>query len=151
VEFDPDMWSGRRMAAPSNAPDEVLYHELVHASRYVNGVFDGEPVNKGYDDAEEYLAIVLTNIYMSEKGQWIFAGDHDVGILQGRDAIGFLNNQQHVDMPPTRLIENFRNSQRQFYDKLAHLPPYQPKYNWVRQYDLDRPRYLHMLQGNFRM
>ena len=139
------------MKPPGNAPDEVLYHELVHASRLVNGVYDRVPVNQKYDDEEEYLAIVLTNIYMSEKGQWRFVGDHKDGILEGRDAIGFLNNAQHVDMPPIRLIENFRNSQRMFYEKLAHLPPYRPKYNWVRQYDLDRPRYLHMLQGNFRM
>lgn len=93
------------------------------------------PVNQKYKDEEEYLAVVLTNIYLSEKGQWVFRGDHDDGILVGPPASGFLNNPQHVNMPPRRLIEDFRNSQPQFYDRLAHLPPNRPKYNWVREYN----------------
>ena len=135
VEYTPDMWPVvAGPVDPGGAADEALYHELVHASRIVRGLADRMPVNKKYGDEEEYLAVLLANIYLSEKGQWVFRANHDNGILLGPPAIGFLNNPQHVDMPPRRLIEDFHYSQPHFYDTLAHLPPDRPKYNWVRQY-----------------
>lgn len=144
ITFSPEMWTGAAMAKPSNAPDEALFHEMVHASRIMRGVSDDPPVNAGYTDQEEYLAVVLTNIYMSEKGQWVFAGDHDIStVLQGSQATDFLRNPQKVDMPPAKLIENFRWSQPKFYQALVHLPA-PPKYNWVRDY-------YQQSKGNFTM
>jgi hypothetical protein len=133
VEFAPGIWDD---------PDEVLYHELVHASRIVRGVLDRMPVDHNYDDAEEYLAVVLTNIYMSEKGQFShLRADHADGLLSRRAASWFLQNPQHVNMPPAKLIEGFRNTQWDFYNKLAQLPPDRPKNNWVGEYERNRARY----------
>ena len=70
-------------------------------------------------------------------------------VLTGADANNFLRNVQHADMPPVTLIEKVRSSQRVFYDALAHLPPAHPKYNPVRDYDLDRPFLLQKRQGDF--
>ncbi len=70
-------------------------------------------------------------------------------VLTGADADNFLRNVQHADMPPVTLMENFRVSQPVFYNALAHLPPDQPKYNWVRDYELDRPFLLQKQQGGF--
>jgi hypothetical protein len=56
---------------PGFRPDQVLLHELVHAGRVV-----GHQVNTikltglmaAYDNEEEFFAVVVANIYMSEKG-----------------------------------------------------------------------------------
>ena len=50
------------------ATDEVLYHELVRASRMIAGVMNFAPADHWYQDSEEYLAVILTNIYVSDKG-----------------------------------------------------------------------------------
>jgi hypothetical protein len=145
VKYTPGMYTGSVMAEISKGPDEVLFHELVHASRQMRGVADKIPVNAGYGNQEEYLAVVLTNIYMSEKGQWRFRaswGDWDddeepTGArahLQGGDADWFIRNVQHVNLSPSQLMENFKRSQPRFFNALAHLPPERPKFNPVRQY-----------------
>jgi len=43
-------------------PDEVLFHEMVHAGRLLGH-------DDGSDDEEEYFAILIANIYISEKGK----------------------------------------------------------------------------------
>ena len=145
INFTPGMYTGSVMAQEAKAPDEVLFHELVHASRQMRGVRNEIPVNAGYGTQEEYLAVVLTNIYMSEKGQWRFRASHGAwgedetpqganAILQGGDADWFLRNVQKVNLPPRQLMENFKSGQPDFYNKLAYLPPDRPKFNPVRQY-----------------
>ena len=138
VWYTPGMYSDKRRASgrPGRNPDEVLFHELVHASREMRGVMNQMPVNKGYDDMEEYLAEVLSNIDLSDKGQTVFSGNHGGSvILQGADADNFLHNSQNVDVRPTTLIQNLKDYQLSFYQALVKLPDWRPKYNWVRQYD----------------
>jgi len=51
--------------------DEVLFHEMIHALRG-SVVHDKTPLGGGlwrYADTEEFFAVVLTNIYISEKGK----------------------------------------------------------------------------------
>jgi hypothetical protein len=134
IRFTPSMY--RPSSGPGQAPDEVLFHELVHASREMRGVFFRMPANKGYIDLEEYIAIILCNIYLSEKRQEVFVGTHDgSAILRGADADNFLHNVQRVDLPPTMVIQNFKDSQPKFYRALVDVPPARAKYNWIRQYD----------------
>jgi hypothetical protein len=156
VEFSPgkfERYHRHHPAAPGFAPDEMLYHELVHATRYVAGVIDRVPVDHKYDDAEEYLAIILANMYRSDRGfrPIVFRGDHGIGpgaaVLTRQDAINFLQNPQRTDISPIRIIENFRNSQMRFYAKLAHLPPGQPWFNPVREYDARYGRTLPGMPG----
>jgi len=46
--------------------DEVLFHELVHAMRQIRGlIYLGIP-RDGFQNEEEFIAILLTNIYSSE-------------------------------------------------------------------------------------
>jgi hypothetical protein len=47
---------------PGLAPDEILFHEIVHASRLIGNDF-------GPRNEEEFFAVLVTNIYMSEKGK----------------------------------------------------------------------------------
>jgi hypothetical protein len=85
VRFTPESWKAGGQCALDNAPgigiaeDEVLLHELLHAYRKVRGTFNRMPLNTpgmSYENLEEYFAIVVSNIYMSENGKLNFRKDH---------------------------------------------------------------------------
>jgi len=61
------------------APHEVLFHELVHAYRYVSGKHPAHAaLARGglrfYDNAEEFFAILITNIFISDPSTPITTG-----------------------------------------------------------------------------
>jgi hypothetical protein len=51
-------------------PDETLFHEFVHAFRMASGAATVAPLVKGglldYQDAEEFIAVLVTNIYLTD-------------------------------------------------------------------------------------
>ena len=59
--------------SPGQKPDEILCHEMLHAARYLGGDFKMTPIPSmpDYDNEEDYFAILVTNIYSSEKGRGI--------------------------------------------------------------------------------
>jgi hypothetical protein len=62
-----------------HAPDERLLHELVHALRIMQGRRNTVPTEdtvRNYDNEEEFLAIVVTNVYISAKGKSKLRADH---------------------------------------------------------------------------
>ena len=82
VSFTPIIWTKycnqNKHAHRSGAqPDEILFHEMVHATRQLRGVFDPQPLGFLYDTEEEFYAILLANIYGSETGRSIdLRSDH---------------------------------------------------------------------------
>ena len=50
-------------------PDEVLFHEMTHATRQMRGILNSLPLGHMYDTEEEFFAILLANIYASETGR----------------------------------------------------------------------------------
>jgi len=89
IEFSPHIYYPRVRHIPASPngdqPDEVLYHELVHAFRRssskrnrvdsVGGLID-------YDSNEEFYAILATNIYISDstnKRKTALLRDHQFG------------------------------------------------------------------------
>jgi hypothetical protein len=51
-------------------PDELLLHEMVHALRIMQGVWNPMPSNDyifDYKNFEEFLAVVITNVYICTK------------------------------------------------------------------------------------
>jgi hypothetical protein len=76
LKFSPSTWAPGEHACYGghygSQPDEVLLHELVHASRYMHGLLNAIPTEdnslRGYDNEEEFVAIVTTNVYISSKG-----------------------------------------------------------------------------------
>ncbi len=71
--------------------DEVLLHELVHSGRLLDGFEQGahklEPNpddvvpyanedSAAYETIEEFMTILVSNIYLSEKGQKVFRASH---------------------------------------------------------------------------
>ena len=65
------------MFAQNRGPDDTLLHELVHSLREMQGKFTQYPTRtKGYDNEDEFFAILVQNIYASEKGITILRRDH---------------------------------------------------------------------------
>ncbi|MEI2773972.1 MAG: hypothetical protein V9G98_25745 [Candidatus Competibacter sp.] len=80
IAFRPERWSGgtpkiNGREGPGSAADEILIHELVHASRIVRGVRNscfGAP--RGWNDYEEFVAITLCNVFSSENNRGLRFG-----------------------------------------------------------------------------
>jgi hypothetical protein len=63
-----------------SAPDEVLYHELVHAQRGAARIHDPSGLGSAlsrYTNMEEFLAVVLANVYISNKGSGGLRAGHN--------------------------------------------------------------------------
>jgi hypothetical protein len=84
IFFSPETWAmdscGR---VPGYRPVETLFHELVHASRFTRLGFAGLDKSelKDMQDPEEFLAVMLTNVYRSEQGAKKFNRDYRTGAL----------------------------------------------------------------------
>jgi hypothetical protein len=82
--------------------DAVLYHELVHAIRYLQGRFQATPARsvRRYTNAEEFFAIVVTNVYLSEIRAPLRYGHADsTTILQNPDTwMNHPHNRQMVGL-----------------------------------------------------
>jgi hypothetical protein len=64
-------------ANPGQEAGEVLLHELVHALRAMSGRENSLPMGRAFDTQEEFYAILVTNIYTSERGAArSLRGDH---------------------------------------------------------------------------
>jgi hypothetical protein len=139
VEFSPEAYvsgSKSRPTGPGWEDDEVLFHELVHASRQVVGAVYLLPVTQGYDNEEEYIAIVLCNIYIREKHHAAaLRGDHGQATL--KDPERFLDNVQKVDLEPRVLLERFGLRQKHFFDDLVRIDASTTPFNPVRQYSAE--------------
>jgi len=64
------------MFARNSGPDDALVHELVHALRVLRGKYLQLPTrSKAYKNEEEFFAILVQNVYASEKGMPIYWGN----------------------------------------------------------------------------
>jgi hypothetical protein len=81
--YEPAAWShpsAKRSIDPANHfhADDVLFHELVHALRMMRGLMDLSKI-RDWDNIEDLLAIMLTNIYNSSNNRNNdLRGDHNV-------------------------------------------------------------------------
>jgi len=103
VAYDPLRFTSPAYVTPgtprfAGRPDEVLFHELVHAFRIItgargSGMAMAAPMASYYDNTEEFLAIVLANIYVSDvtnkhgsglrashHGHWALGADIDSSV-----------------------------------------------------------------------
>jgi hypothetical protein len=81
VYFTPSEWGGGESACSgpgtSWPADQVLFHELVHALRDMQGLSNPVPTaNTSYLNEEEFLAIVVEGVYVSAKGGTKFRANH---------------------------------------------------------------------------
>ncbi|MEW5974996.1 MAG: hypothetical protein AB1898_04210 [Acidobacteriota bacterium] len=67
---------------PGEESGEVLLHEMVHALRQMSGRETGLPMRRGFDTQEEFFAVLITNVYTSERGPFRqLRGDHGTAPL----------------------------------------------------------------------
>lgn len=139
IRYTPQMWGpggGSKSKADGDAPDVIIFHELVHAARQMHGLQEFKDVNKGYGFVEEYLATVLTNIYMSERKLKGLLGEHGDKLLDHPEK--FLDNYQHIDMSPRELMAKFKTAQPDFYRALSVIPAARAPFNPVQQYETEQ-------------
>jgi hypothetical protein len=61
-------------SGPATAPDEILFHELIHCVRHFRTWDDVNNyrylrMGNGFDDIEEFFAVLVSNMYSSETGR----------------------------------------------------------------------------------
>lgn len=91
VRYNPAMWTADQVAAmrfvarpadfkmaPGVVKDEILLHEMVHGLRQMEGTTDfHKPADAPhYDTVEEFMAIVVSNVYRSEMKRPGLRQDH---------------------------------------------------------------------------
>ena len=149
IDYTPGMWgpSGTAHAqGPGSLADEILCHELVHAGRQMKGVQHNRRVSDFYQNEEEYVAVVVTNIYMSEKKQTKLRASHSSEpITKGDKIVGkkfqvladpehFLDNPQNVTPPPYQLMEKIRSRQGSLWTALLGIGPSLAAFNRARDW-----------------
>jgi len=89
---------------PGMRPEDVLFHEMVHASRDLNDpVYDNTPLYL-MKDYEEFLAVLITNMYRTEIGAKKLHRDYMLKLL--------------VEQPEA---EAFLSSKREYLDAIQAL------------------------------
>jgi hypothetical protein len=71
IYYSRDTWKGACALAAGSLADEMLLHELVHAHREILGIFRPQWLTgplSGFDDEEEFFAVTVANVYISESG-----------------------------------------------------------------------------------
>lgn len=83
VRFTPDMWNTGKQpnpfgTGPGLSPKEILLHEMVHGYRQMAATFQcaATPDQPGYDTVEEFMAILISNMFRSEQKQAGLRADH---------------------------------------------------------------------------
>jgi hypothetical protein len=94
-------------------PDEVLFHEMVHATRQMRGLFDPMPLGFMYDTEEEFYAILLANMYASETGR-------SVDLRSDHHGFEHLTTDVNVKFLPKRDMADYRY---RLVSKLIHAEP----------------------------
>lgn len=77
--------------------DEILFHELIHVFRNATGKWNPTPqltfAMRQYDDNEEFIAVLCTNIYVADRSNRIKsglrAGHQGFGAMSAADAMRF--------------------------------------------------------------
>jgi hypothetical protein len=76
IRYTPWLFTAASGGPGTNDPDEVLLHEMLHGLRQMAGVSMCGTQTKRYDTSEEFVAILVTNIYRSEAGRPNLRADH---------------------------------------------------------------------------
>jgi hypothetical protein len=134
LHFSPDLPYSNDGVVGSD-PDEVMFHEMVHALRMLQGELQAVPTgatDDDYDNVEEFLAVLVTNLYMSEKDPHgpLRASHNGFSALRAEESTsdGFLlNNMENLFW-----IQRLYPSEMRYFHTLAQNR--KPKFNPIREY-----------------
>ncbi len=122
-------------------PDEALFHELVHGYRHLRGMNNPIPTHEklyGYWNEEEWLAILIANIFISAKN------GHNKNLRKDHasheelkaplnTSDGFLRDYSQL-----RLVEKYVGQELWWFEKLKGISaPYNP----IAEFMLNFPKY----------
>jgi hypothetical protein len=104
IRWDKARWvnntkCGGLAGQPGGTFHDVLLHEMLHGLRQMAGQQDRSPLPNGWTSMEEFYAILITNVSMSERGHKQFRKNHTgFGVLEPEfsSSAGFLMNPQHL-------------------------------------------------------
>src|SRR5262249_22867075 len=99
--------AGATACRPDHGPLDLFLHELTHSLRHLRGQTECIPtVVPGYGNQEEFFAILVTNIFMSECGKTALRGDHTrTGVLTG----GLSTSEGFLGKGVTPSVEQYQN------------------------------------------
>lgn len=133
--FDPVRLSAHTSATAGFSAEEALFHELVHSKRQIQARSVNLPMGGQYDNNEEFIAILVTNIYSSEGGATWLRGNHrmpgtqtDMGTILDIDAHEIFSDLGVPQQPTAsnrfaeryhRELNDFARSDAQFSRRLA--------------------------------
>lgn len=115
--------------------DEVLLHELMHATRKVRGVLYRMPMHGSYGNQEEFLAVLAANMYRSEKRKEPF--DYHGGAI---NPATFLD-----DTASRAVLAGLRADQPAFFAALARV---EVAFNPIRQVDVEYRALMQKIERN---
>jgi hypothetical protein len=131
---------------PTDA-EVLLFHELVHALRKLQGLENSMPLDgsalAAYDDTEEWLAITVEDVYRSARNQTVFRGGHDLRTkLEPPEdtSDGFLDNPSHRS-----LMQRQYRLWRPVFQELSLV---RAKFNPFREFTLDPVKYSKGVPGS---
>jgi hypothetical protein len=81
----------------------------------------------GFDDQEEFFAIVVENIYMSEKGKTVFRANHGDKTMQDSALKPWIDNATFRG-----LFDKLRRQQKALYEEIEAVPA---SFNPIAQYE----------------
>jgi hypothetical protein len=137
VKFDPQVYmrpnacfAAKHRADPAatrgTLPDEVMFHELIHAHRHALGLAHPTALGRGlyrYHNEEEFLAVVMTNIYISDE-----TNPRSSGLRADHTGHGRLNANLSTSLTFYKsspqvlpLIKKFAEEQKFLFDELAKV------------------------------
>jgi hypothetical protein len=117
-----DVFYTARRFRDENA-DGALLHELVHAMRFIWGVFRYFPMGGSYGNNEEFYANTIEMIYRSDKGLPIYDYNH-----RPFDAASFLDPKTMASV----VLTDLRVKQQSLFDALAKV---NADFNPIKQLD----------------
>ncbi|HJQ56237.1 MAG TPA: M91 family zinc metallopeptidase, partial [Vineibacter sp.] len=93
LQYSPELWLANDQGRmyPGYRPDEVLFHEMVHAYRFARfgyNALNHAPLRDN-DDHEEFLAEQLMNVYRSDKKAQKFKHNYRTGKLGTKDEVEY--------------------------------------------------------------
>jgi hypothetical protein len=143
LHYTPDRFMGDLAPVQIGyGPDEVLLHEMIHAMRDMQGLRNPLPTegsDRAYDNIEEFLAVLVTNIYMAQKNPSavLRLGHHGNDFLPNEECTsqGFLTNNNNNLL----YVQNLGGEEHIFFGIVAEWPG--DAFNPLREYMTNQNHY----------
>ena len=135
VNFTPAMWTkgdvtaafgAANAAGPGVRKEEILLHEMVHGMRQMTGTARcaAVPDNPGMDTVEEFMAIVISNVYRSEQNLPGLRADHwGFAALSAdlSDSNKFVNNSKDGATSNSKRLQQLKHEHPQLCENLKKV------------------------------